>query len=69
MANETTTKTVNHIVALFDSDTKDQLSASDLECSDSEYSQAIDDSYASPDACGHVRVNGRRVYADIVGYV
>jgi len=47
---------------LYDSDTNDSVTAEDLGCSDDEYAAAVAESLAAYGE-GHIRVNGRRVYA------
>lgn len=47
---------------LHDSETTDTLSAKDLEISAQEYREAVRESMAIAGE-GHIRVNGRRVYA------
>jgi hypothetical protein len=49
--------------SLLDSDTTDILSTEDLHCTAAEYAEAIRESLGSDQPEGHVRVNGRRVYA------
>ena len=48
---------------LYDSETTEPLSATDLKITHDEYTQAIADSIACDQPEGHIRVNGRRVYA------
>lgn len=48
---------------LRDSDTTDSLTAEDLGITDEQYAEAIEESANSDQAEGHIRVNGRRVYA------
>ena len=61
---ETTTETTTH--KLLDSDTNNSVTAEDLGCSETEYAAAIRKSLGCDQPEGHVRVNGRRVYAQII---
>jgi hypothetical protein len=56
---------MNHpILTLLDSDTNETVSPEDLGITDAQYDAAIDESFAcSESQQGHIRVNGRRVYA------
>jgi hypothetical protein len=49
---------------LYDSDTTDYVSAQELGITEAEYRQAIADSHETGTHEGHIRVNGRRVYAE-----
>ena len=61
----TTTNATNYI--LIDSDTAEELSQEDLDCSSEQYATAITDSVECEQEEGHVRCNGRRVYAMRLG--
>jgi hypothetical protein len=50
-------------IKLHDSDTADRLTAEDLEIDATRYVEACCESLDCGQAEGHVRVNGRRVYA------
>lgn len=49
-------------MALYDSETNDYVDADDLGVTEDEYAAAAEESLADC-GTGHVRVNGRRVYA------
>jgi hypothetical protein len=49
---------------LYDSETADPVTAEELGITEAEYRQAIADSMAADTEEGHIRVNGRRVYAN-----
>jgi len=53
----------NSIAKLYDSETSDSLTADDLGITDEQYDAAVQESVDCEQAEGHVRVNGRRVYA------
>jgi hypothetical protein len=48
---------------LYDSETNDVLTPGDLGITQDEYDAAVAESLAVPEPEGHIRVNGRRVYA------
>lgn len=48
---------------LYDSDTNEVLSADDLGITNEQYEDALKESIGCGQAEGHIRVNGRRVYA------
>jgi hypothetical protein len=48
---------------LFDSDTNERLTEDDLGVTREQYDAAVQESVWCPQAEGHIRVNGRRVYA------
>jgi hypothetical protein len=49
---------------LYDSETADPVTAEELGITEAEYRQAMADSMAADTEEGHIRVNGRRVYAN-----
>ncbi len=53
----------NQYDSLYDSDTNDYLSSRDLGITDEQYELAVQESESCDQAEGHIRVNGRKVYA------